>query len=176
MKTVDDISKVTINSKNEKSIYIWEQKERDGKIYYVPLDKNMKPIANVALKDSKEEKNNTYRNNGHFALVSKDIKKQEKKRVNNKQVESLIENIIESILEESDATTYQIYEALINHLTSCEMTSFVEAEDIDVQRILQERFWYYECPISLGTVARIWTMDEKKAKYYMDFDREIAKN
>lgn len=164
------------SSQAPKCIYMWERKETAGKTHYVPLDKNMKPVAKIALEDIHKSNNNGGKQQGNFSLVSEAIRKPAAKEIDQKSQEGLIVSIVEAILREGDATTYQVYETLISRLISGNLSYLVTSEDIDVQRILQDHFWYYEFPLSLGAVAKIWTLDEEKAQCYFKLLGEVNSN
>lgn len=146
----------------ERSIYMWEGVERGGTMHYVPLGKNLNPIADVALEDVHTPGSNGSSQPGNFLLVSGALEKPGAASPGPRGFERLVAKAIEAILRDGDATTYQVYQALIARLISSGIMDGGTSVAVDVEGILRDNFWHYE---SLGGVtAKRWTLDEDRAR------------
>jgi len=135
-------------------IYMWEMTKRSGRIYYVPLDGALDPVADVALEDVQ-----ALDGSGNFVLGVGVMGEPGAGDVEPGALERLVVRAIEVILRDGDATTYQVYEALIIRFISSGLLHVLPAADVDVEGILRDNFLCYECLSPRGAVVRKWTLD-----------------
>lgn len=147
----------------ERPIYMWEKVERSGKVYYVPLDRDLRPISDIALQDVHEAPHEEMASSDSFLLVRGIEAGARAPRLAPQSVERIVVRAIRRILEGGDATTYQVCEALVGRLSSAD---FGQGVSVDVAGLLQDNFWYYEVPSTGGYMVRKWTLDQERARTY----------
>lgn len=147
----------------ERPIHMWERVERGGKIFYVPLDKDLRPLSDIALQDVQESPHEDMSGSDNFLLVRGIGETDRTPRLAPQGVERIVVRAIRRILEDNDTTTYQVCETLVRRLTSAD---FGDGLSVDVAGLLQDNFWYYEAPSTGGYMVRKWTLDQERAKAY----------
>ncbi len=153
----------TYGSRAAKSIYMWQTLDVEGEKFYVPLDNGLNPIGKLALKEVRAEGEEGSPAIISLVLVSVDHVTGDA-GVGTQSLRRLITRALESILSDDDATTHEIYEALIMRLAPSNLAASVPQDGLDVEQILRDNFWCYEVPVSGGGMARKWTWHKEKAE------------
>ena len=134
----------------KREIHMWEQVEKLGRTFYVPLDQDLQPLGDLALEDSTDEAyaiSQTFKIAPHF----------EPPADWDESVEGLVVQYVERFLSEADATTYQVYESILLRLQSSGLLEHGAA--VDLLRILAQNFYHYEVESDKGTMLRKWTVN-----------------
>ena len=137
------------------AIRMWEQVNKFGRTFYVPLDRDFHPIGDLALEELEEAESDALAHSlqivPHFeAPASWDPK-----------IESLVEQCIRRLLSDGDATTYEIYESLVGRFQASDLLD--SGSSVDLLRILRQNFNCYEFENERGVLLRKWTLDEERA-------------
>ena len=133
------------------AIKMWEQVERLGRIFYVPLDCNFNPIGDLALEDSDEVSN-------RLAQSFQIVPSVEAPPEWDERIEGLVVQMISELLTRRDATTYEVYEMVFAELQAS--GALDAGASIDLSMLLPRNFNCYEFENDRGTVLRKWTLDE----------------
>ncbi|MBI4303661.1 MAG: hypothetical protein HY665_04930 [Chloroflexi bacterium] len=164
----------TANRETERIIKMWRMERKTNRVYYVPLDDNFKPIADVALQDV-EVGDGASPASANFVLVSGRVEDSATPTPAAEKPKWFI-GLIETILRGKDATTYEIYEELVLRLGSANMLQAMPQAGVDVQGILEDNFGYYVAPVGVGGVlVRLWTLDEEMTRSRSHSDHNVER-
>ena len=152
-------------TQDERGVYMWEVVKRAGDIYYVPLNGDLDPVADIALQDIQGRYGGDAPAGGRL-VVGAGASGRGSGEAEAAGFGGLAVKAIESILSGGDATTYEIYEALIARLVSSALLDEGYTAGVDVEGILYSNFWCYELPVGRGAVVRKWTLCPARAKAY----------
>lgn len=161
-----DISDEPRKARPRKRIYMWEMMEKSGETFFIPLDENFAPLGDIALVDVSAGGNGDLSRWQNFVLVSGILGSSPKSGPDGEILEEYAVQTIEKVLRGGDATTRQIYEALVLELLSSDLGD--GPFRLDVERLLYTNFWYYEFPLSTGVMARKWTLEERLVGSYRE--------
>lgn len=161
-----DISGEPCKARPGKRICMWEMMERSGETFFVPLDENFLPLGDIALLDVSVDGNGALSGWQNFVLVSGILGSSLSQGPDGEILEEYAVQAIETVLRGGDATTRQIYEALVLELLSSDLGD--GPFRLDVERLLYTNFWYYEFLLSTGVMARKWTLEERLVGSYRE--------
>ncbi len=133
----------------KREIHMWEQVQRLGRTFYVPLDQDLQPLGDLALEDSTDEAyalSQTFKIAPHF----------EPPADWDESVEGLVVQYVERFLSDADATTYQVYEAILLRLQASGLLE--QGAAVDLLRILAHNFYHYEVENDRGAMLRKWSV------------------
>ena len=134
-----------------RSIHMWEQVHRLGRTFYVPLDEGLQPLADLALEDTAADDSYAIAQTLAVASAAAPAFGWDA------GLEEMVVRFVERLLERGDATTYELYEALVLRLHETRLLD--QRASVDLLRILAQNFYHYEFPGDRGVMLRRWTLE-----------------
>ncbi len=130
-------------------IHMWERVQRLGRTFYVPLGRDLRPMGDLALEDAGEDRAWWIAQTVRLAPDPEPPRKPS-------AIEQLVAPFIRSLLEQGDATTYQIFEAVLLDLQGAKTLD--DGAAVDLLAVLAGHFRCYEFTNDRGALLRKWTI------------------
>ncbi len=138
------------NPSKGKTIHMWERVRWLGKTFNIPLDEEMKPMGDLAIEDVADLER-------EFVSRSVQVAPTYETPEPGNETERLVADFVRKMLAtEGDATTYQIYEAVLLRLQESRLLD--HGESVDLIKVLSVHFRHYEFQGERGELLRKWTV------------------
>ncbi|MCH8191799.1 MAG: hypothetical protein IIC80_10675 [Chloroflexi bacterium] len=133
-------------------VHMWERVTWRGKTFNVPLDEQMIPMGDLAIEDVGDVDSDLLSRSVQFAPEPPGP-------IALTETQRIIVNFVRQMLEKNgDATTYQVYEAVILRLQDSDLLG--DDESVDLLMLLSSFFRHYEHKGERGELLRKWTARE----------------
>ena len=136
-------------------VHMWERVTWRGKTFNVPLDEQMRPMGDLAIEDVGDA-------DSDLLSRSVELAPEPSAPIALTETHRIIVDFVRQLLEkDGDATTYQVYEAVILRLQASDLLG--DDESVDLLMLLSAFFRHYEYKTERGELLRKWTVTEPSA-------------